>query len=210
MLVSTLGGSIFKLDWTTGRRLCQWRTRPGLLRIFGIPSSQPPDDTDRILLINSILDGDRELSQCELGQSSDTLLEVSVLQRAHRFVPRVIALDSGKMLVACADDKLMLCSTGTSFAVPRASSDDYVWREIPLPGKVVSFDARQRQEPASGKTRSVVDVVVGLANGLIVAYDDMSRITGKERRAQGSEITPRRLHWHRDAVCSVKWSQDGE
>ena len=211
LLVSTRNGVILKWDWTTGRKLRQWKTPTELFQIIGIPDAEPSQVEDRILLLHDASEEYLELSHCNLNQSSDRLLEIILLRRIPATGVGLTVLDGGKTLVARAGDKLMLCSSPNSLASAKPVVNDFSWREVTVPGKIASFDARSRLESAGSKNRVAVDVVLGLQDGAILVYDDiLFKLIGKERGLKGVGITSRRLHWHRDTVLSVKWSRDGK
>lgn len=71
-------------------------------------------------------------------------------------------LDGGKIILARAGDKLMLCSSPTSLALAKPAVDDYTWREVTVSGKIANFNARSRLKAAGAKIRVTVDVVLGL------------------------------------------------
>jgi len=57
-----------------------------------------------------------------------------------------------------------------------------------------------------------LDLVVGSARGAIYVYNDvLSKLPGGEPGSlKAAAIHPRKFHWHRRAVHSVKWSEDGK
>jgi len=59
-----------------------------------------------------------------------------------------------------------------------------------------------------------LDVVIGGAKGMIFVYEDLlNNLVQSERASKASEpaadLKPRILHWHRQAVGTVRWSLDG-
>lgn len=211
LLVSTRGGFLSKWNWTTGRKLREWRTKRDLLELFPIVAGEPPRNKDCIILLHNDGEGHRELSHCDLNQVSDRPLDLVGLRELHDSGVGVTSMDGGKILIVCVGDKLMFCSSSASLALTSPSAGTCVWREVTVPGKIVSFDARARRESSTAKSRLAVDVVVGLQDGAILVYDDiLFKLIGKERGVEGAKTMSRRLHWHRDAVSSVKWSRDGK
>ena len=205
ILVSNLDGTITKYIWTTGKKMQQWKTRPGLLRIYGLQASESSGSPHRMLAINQSSEGERDLSQLTLPQSPDMPLEETVLCGKHRLSPTVVILDHGRLLLTFAGDKLMLGSTQGPM------SAEYKWHEFTVPGKIVSFDARCRHPTnQTTKNKSIVDVALGLQDGAILILEDLTnKPTGKGKVDNGVDMVPRRLLWHRDLVASVKWSRDG-
>jgi NET1-associated nuclear protein 1 (U3 small nucleolar RNA-associated protein 17) len=205
ILVSTYGGTITKYNWATGRKLRKWKTRSELLRIYGLPASKSSDDGDTILAINQSSAGERDLSQYTLHHSPNVRLKEVVLRSKQKMALTIVILDDGRLFIASAGDRLILGY------LQDLMSADYTWHEFTVPGKIVSFDARSRQASnTTTKTRSTVDVALGLQDGAILIYDDvLSRLIGNQKSSKGIEMISRRLYWHRDLVCSVKWSRDG-
>jgi len=71
-----------------------------------------------------------------------------------------------------------------------------------------------KARPAKGKKvpLPIVDVVVGDVKGAIFVHSDLLRnLFQKDKAADTSSISliPRKLHWHRKTVQTVKWSLDG-
>jgi NET1-associated nuclear protein 1 (U3 small nucleolar RNA-associated protein 17) len=205
ILVSTLGGKIIKFNWVTGKKSQQWKAQSGLIRIYGLWATEPTDDGYHILAMNQSSEGERGLSHFTLHQSSDVPMREVVVRSKQRMAATVATVNDGRLLIASSGDKLMLGSSQDS------PTGDYTWREFTVPGKIVSFDARSRQASnVTTKTRSAVDVALGLQDGAILIYDDVvGRLIGQEKGVKGSDMVARRLHWHRELVSSVKWSRDG-
>lgn len=115
----------------------------------------------------------------------------------------IVALEGGEVIAGFGGDRVILGSS--------RDSGEYTWRDFSVPGKIVSMDARSRRAPlATRKTRSTVDLVVGLQDGAILILDDiLAQPSQKEKGGKDIDRISRRLHWHRNAVSAVKWSRDG-
>ncbi|KAH8597437.1 hypothetical protein B0O99DRAFT_650838 [Bisporella sp. PMI_857] len=62
------------------------------------------------------------------------------------------------------------------------------------------------------ETLPVVDVVVGDVKGSIFLHNDLLRNLANPKRLESGasiRLIPRKLHWHRQSVHTVKWSLDG-
>lgn len=205
VLVSTYRGTITKYNWATGRKLQKWKTTSGLLRIYGLPASNSNDTGSSILTINQRPGGERDISYFRLPASPDMPVKEVVLRSKQRIASTLVTLEGGKLLVGFGGDKVML-----GFAQD-LESGECMWRDVNVPGMVVSVDARgQAASINTTKTGSAVDVVVGLQDGAIIILDDiLTWLTQKEKATKGIDRISRRLHWHRGAVSAVKWSRDG-
>ncbi|KAK3680350.1 NET1-associated nuclear protein 1, partial [Vermiconidia calcicola] len=91
------------------------------------------------------------------------------------------------------------------------SKAHYTWFELPLAVASTCLDARLLLAPLSGKKgakgRPGLRIAIGNEKGAIHLFDNVSSLFPQE--GQRSLPPPRILHWHRDAVSSVKFSQDG-
>ena len=140
--------------------------------------------------------------------------------RRHGLSSGLRILEAGRVVVASAADELLIgtCEDWTGTVLPTSL---YVWREVTLPDKINSFDVRlkavQDEVPKKPSNSSmigpVMDVVVGCSKGAILIYEDLlKRILGKEKHGasdKSTDITSRRLHWHRTGPNVVRWSRDG-
>jgi NET1-associated nuclear protein 1 (U3 small nucleolar RNA-associated protein 17) len=205
VLVSTYGGTIAKYNWASGRELQKWKTLSGLIRIHGLPTSNSTDSGDVILAITHRSGGERDLSRLSLSVLPEVPIKEVILLSQRRMASTVVTLEGGKVIVGFGGDRIMLGSSRDSV------SGEYVWRDFSVPGKIVSLDARSGEgSVTTSKTRSIVDLVVGLQDGAILILDDiLAQQKQKEKGAKDIDRIPRRLHWHRDAVSAVKWSRDG-
>ena len=88
---------------------------------------------------------------------------------------------------------------------------DFTWLEMPLSTASTSLDARIRPVPITHKKdwkkHSPLSLAIGYENGQIHLFDDVSSLF--KQTEQQHLPTPRVLHWHREAVSSVKFSQTG-
>lgn len=69
---------------------------------------------------------------------------------------------------------------------------------------------RKSQREASDMP--VIDLAIGCARGAVFAYNDLLpeiRLLNSPK-ARHHTLQPRKYHWHRKAVHSVKWSRDGK
>lgn len=82
------------------------------------------------------------------------------------------------------------------------STEDFTWAEVPVPSQLTCAHGILRQDGQAGAPPGL-RLAIGNADGQIHLYDDVSRLfNGKELPS------PRILHWHRDAVSSIKFTPD--
>ena len=74
----------------------------------------------------------------------------------------------------------------------------YTWREVVLPTQATCFDIQGSDS---------IDLAVGTANGSILVYQNvLETLFGK---GSDKKSSPRKLHWHREACNTLRWSKDG-
>ena len=88
---------------------------------------------------------------------------------------------------------------------------EYTWVEIPLQTASTCLDARllpKQTGKNNNPSRSLgLSLAIGCKNGQIHHFEDVSTLF--KQREQASLPEPVVLHWHRNAVSSVKFSSDG-
>ncbi|KAL2260153.1 hypothetical protein VTK26DRAFT_5940 [Humicola hyalothermophila] len=118
----------------------------------------------------------------------------------------------GRLVVAAAKEAIHI---GLLKTKKLASLDDLQYRFLcfDLPDTVSSLDIRTttRQTKKGGLELQSVDLAVGGARGAIYVYNDLlsSLVIEGAGSSKAGPIHPKKYHWHRRAVHSVKWSQDG-
>ncbi|EXJ87492.1 hypothetical protein A1O3_04452 [Capronia epimyces CBS 606.96] len=202
--VANSRGLLSLWDWTTGKRLSRQDTGRGLQQVLPLTSQ---DDKETILVLQ---EGQKNKTAVVFAVDSSThqLKEIQPVLRRADLVSNIRSLADGSVLVACADDKLLV---GQS----QIGSDgkltlDYTWREVSVSAPILSFDAQINVgKSKSGRKVPFLDVVLGLNSGVIVHYEDLLfKLIGKEKKNSTDDILGRKLHWHRTGVNSVKWSRD--
>ncbi len=119
----------------------------------------------------------------------------------------------GRLIVAAAKEALHL---GILKTKKLASLQDLTYRFhcLDAPDIVSCLDIRPtiRATKKGGLELQGVDLAVGCARGAIYVYHDLlSRLPGETSgSSKASTIQPKKYHWHRRAVHSVKWSEDGK
>ena len=120
-----------------------------------------------------------------------------------------LSLD-GSYVMAASATKLI---AGKRTPPAKADSDEeahFTFLEISCPINITCLAGRAHPVEASKKKKNslsdTVTVAVGDAEGQIMLYDDLFSTS----RPADAAFIPRILHWHRQAVASVKWSRDGK
>ncbi|ERF72596.1 hypothetical protein EPUS_02878 [Endocarpon pusillum Z07020] len=208
ILVSTYSGLVVKWDWTTGQEIKQWRSSAKLLAIS--EQSEIQDDTlyPTMLLIHEVTSTTRRVSLATLQDSSVKIITDKVILEENQLTSWIRVLDKRRCLVLYAYNKLFL---GQAVRRPEDPASVYTWREIAVPRRITSIDARSHSSSSStNKKHLAIDIVIGCQDGSILIYDDiLFKLINKEKNPREEDIASRRFHWHRNEVLTVKWSLDG-
>ena len=205
LYITSSRGLLSLWDWTSGAKLSQHDTGKGLHQVVILHSGER---RETILVLQQIERKGESAIVYALDISTEKFVKLhTVLQRSDPML-NMKSYAQGSVLVACADDKLLV---GESATRPDGELDfTYTWREVKVHGFVTSFDA-QINPGNSKSTRKVpiLDVAIGLNNGAIIHYEDiLFKLKGKEKKKSTEEILGSKLHWHRTTVNTVRWSRD--
>lgn len=189
---------VTKWHWDSGKQLARLATNRPTISI-DLLSVQPGDGSALYASIVIQKDGKRGISINKLGEES--LLETIVLHTSAHL--NVVKVACGGRVVVASDDSHLFLGTTTSLNIEKIESTQFTWRETTLPVTATSFDLR---ESISAKGLAAINLVVGDTNGSILVYNDIvNTLLGHSDK----KTPPRRLHWHRGAVSTVRWSHDG-
>ncbi|KAL8761496.1 MAG: hypothetical protein Q9184_002375 [Pyrenodesmia sp. 2 TL-2023] len=217
LYVAAKSGNIQKWDWLEGRILGSWDTE---CRIYALAAPQRPSDNRLSDLVYTIdqkamrpwrirvhrLVGANENDAVTLRTSQEPITSFNITENG-----RIITAASGSVLTLGI----------TSYAgEPPLSNLSYTWRDIECPEWISCYDVRtvELDDGSKGKTCNNqriprIDIAVGGLKGSLHVYDDLLRqLIQKEKTADKrptAELTSRKMHWHRNAILSVKWSRDG-
>lgn len=221
LYISTTSGNITKWDWGSGQRIRSWETSNHTFDFDIALREAGGSAKDTLLLLHEHGNGQRaiSLSNPEPKTGSRRLDRNLILETTSR-IEAIQLVDNGRVLVVRAGEKLLVGTTS------RLGDDDfaavnYIWREIELPVFATCFDIRERapsnlptsSQPLTRSQSSIVDVVVGESLGSLLIYNDilntLDRIEDTHEIEAKTGLISSRLHWHRNAVRTVRWSKDG-
>ena len=225
LYVSTFAGTIYRFDWTEGKRLARWDVSS---QITGLATAASPDaDEDIVYTIDrSERRGNWMLTAHKLmAGNKASSSELSTLCRSQEPITGLKGLEGGRYLVVTFGKRLMIGQRNESYQAAFATTT-YTWREITVPERITCFDARLPDHPAPQQStglkpkslgvasKSAVDIVVGNAKGEIYIYqnllDQLIRRERSDRAGKAASLAGSLQHWHREAVSTVKWSLDGK
>ncbi|EXJ59482.1 uncharacterized protein A1O5_12107 [Cladophialophora psammophila CBS 110553] len=207
LYVSSSKGLVSLWDWTTAAAIGKYDTGTGLQQVLPL---RQQEENETILLLQDDPQGYKRLVACSVNTFQGTFTESHTLLQRTGLSPCFRSYAQGTVLMACAEDHLLI---GQSRVTEEGQLDlTYTWREITVLGFITSFDAHV----SSGKSKTprkvpFLDVVIGLNDGVIMHYQDiLFKLIGKEKKNKTwtEDIVGHKLHWHRTAVNTVKWSRD--
>ena len=199
---STSRGTVALWDWTTGHRVARWTLGAGLQRILGVMSDEK-GNKERLLLLRREKNGYESVEVCKLEITPKPKHETALLLAKQQIAPFACIGPNGRSIILCSETNLLL---GNRSDGSTEDQSPYKWRELPFNGTITSLDARFLPR----KNQSVVNVALGFTNGVIQICENIfQQATIREKGIEQSDISSRRLHWHRGSVNTVKWSRDG-
>ena len=175
---------------------------------------------DVIFTTETRKDGGWRITANELAYPNDPF--TTAARTIYTSNQRISFLKTGKegSVIVAASEKRVLVGSLRSTEYSTIDKIRYEFRVFESTDFVCSLDLRvsaRRDTENLGKSilkrLPIVDVVVGDVRGSIFVHDDL---LGNLARSQddklrpGISLIPRKLHWHRKEVCTIKWSLDGK
>ena len=191
---------VTKWNWDSGKRLARWETDATVTAV-DVP----------------VVENEQQLASYSILTQKDGKKQISINPLADKKAPGIVALQTneqinavqvaygGRVIFASGGNRIFL-GTAAKFDIGNPESVSFKWREAALPVSATCFHLRE-STATSSKSADVIDLVVGEKGGSILIYHDLSN-TLFGRSAEKSP--PRKLHWHRSSVNTVRWSKDGK
>ncbi|KEF56965.1 uncharacterized protein A1O9_07155 [Exophiala aquamarina CBS 119918] len=192
-------------DWTTNQTTTQADTQRRLRRIIPLTSH---GEEEVVLVLRQGEDKSSSVIAYLMDHKQQNFeVARTVLERPFN-VMNLESYAQGSVLIASSYGKLLVGYSQD--VIENGAQMTYTWREISIAGSVTAFDAQVRpNKPNAGRKVPTTDLAVGLSSGMIMLYQDLLyKLIGKEKKNHNEDIIPRKLHWHRTAVNTVKWSRD--
>ncbi|CAG5146352.1 uncharacterized protein ALTATR162_LOCUS1864 [Alternaria atra] len=215
-------GHIILWNWVVGKKAGRWNIGATVRHMAVIAQSDSSEDD--LIYCHEADEGHHTISVRALRtKRQDTRTELKQVKQvlSAGAVTGIQVLLQGKYVVAATSDSLVV---GKRVKANKTALEDfeYVWREFKFSKHITTFSVyhREQQETSNGKKtpqdqRDVLDIAVGEETGVILLFEDILASfaaiekSKKEGMDNAESFRPKRLHWHRDAVGSVKWSLDG-
>lgn len=195
--VFTSLGCISKWNWSSGKRIARWETTCTTVSTSVASIGKEEDLTALSFSIISQKDGKRQVTINTLG---DKKIQGTIALETIQKLNSIKVTRDGQVVIV-SDGKHLFMGTSTSAELENLETVQYAWREATLPVNATCFDI---QVQGSGS----VDLAIGETGGSILIYQNVvNTLFGKDTNEKRS--SPRKLHWHRGSVNTVRWSKDG-
>jgi NET1-associated nuclear protein 1 (U3 small nucleolar RNA-associated protein 17) len=187
-------------NWTSGQRLVSLPLGSAVYW-FGVVSKD--DENEQLFLV--LENGDETDRQFAIASFDISSYE-------EQFEPDIVHLHAASaplqfLSVVCGRRVIFAASTTKVFVgVSDGKDQSYQWNTFHFKAGVSSLDVRveKRKSKNKGNQPDLCRLAIGSRQGSIFLYDDILGLL-----QQRGELGHSQLHWHREAVLSVKWSLDG-
>jgi NET1-associated nuclear protein 1 (U3 small nucleolar RNA-associated protein 17) len=195
LYIFTSTGSISKWNWSTGKRIARWETS---CNTVSTSLTSIGKEENRSSLCFSILSPKGGKRQISVGPLGDKKIQGTIILETTQKLNLIKVARNGRVVLA-SDGKHMFMGTINGAELENLETVQYTWREVVLPTQATCFDIQGSDS---------IDLAVGTANGSILVYQNvLETLFGKDSSDKRS--SPRRLHWHREACNTLRWSKDG-
>ncbi|KAK3341366.1 WD40-repeat-containing domain protein [Lasiosphaeria hispida] len=211
--VASTDGRIRHINWTSGAGVdAPFTIETKKLLDMVVESAEFGDTTKDVLIVLQKLTG----STAQIVAYDDKALSAREGKLLHTCdeAPRLVrSAANGKLIVAAAKATLHIGLLKKRKATNSLDDLEYRFYSFNAPDLVACMDIRAttRTTKKGAIELGQVDLVIGGARGAIYLYNDVvSKLPSDGfNSSKSGSIQPRKSHWHRQAVHSVKWSADG-
>ncbi|KAJ5951775.1 uncharacterized protein N7479_010188 [Penicillium vulpinum] len=197
LYIFTSSGSISKWNWSSGKRIARWETTCTTISMSLASVGKEGSKSAISFSIVSQKDGKRQILINMLG---DKKIQGTTVLETNQKINSVKVTHDGRVIIA-SDGKHLFMGTTTNAELENLETVQYTWREAALPVNATCFDMQIQGSES-------IDLAVGEICGSILIYQNvLNTLFGKDLSDKRS--SPRKLHWHRGSVNTVRWSKDG-
>lgn len=195
LYIFTPTGLISKWNWTTGKRLTRWETKSPTISTSLTSIGKTESRTPLCFSICSPQGGKRQILVSSLG---DKKIHGTTILESSQKLNYIKVVSNGRVVLA-SDGKHLFMGTTNDSGLENLETIQYTWREVVLPVQAASFDIQDSES---------IDLAVGATSGPILVYQNiLETLFGKDNNDK--KAAPRKLHWHREACNTLRWSKDG-
>ncbi|RDL33082.1 uncharacterized protein BP5553_08521 [Venustampulla echinocandica] len=219
--VACSNGCIYRIDWTSGAGSEQWWgiSSTGCIWMTVASMESAGRRRDVVFTTESRKDGGWRVTANELAPPDGPIQTVAkTIYTSNGHISFLKTANEGAIIAGAAGNKVLLGRL-RSTEYDTIDKIKYEFRIFETAVPVSALDLRVSDRTGTEnlkksilKKTPIVDVVVGDVRGSIFLHNDLlaNLIRSQDGTLpQGISLTPRKLHWHRQAVNTVKWSLDG-
>ncbi|KAI4718709.1 WD40 repeat-like protein [Aureobasidium sp. EXF-10727] len=185
LYIASSTGRVQRWNWITGSRLDDDIKFEGAISALVVTPSEDASQDTLYAICHNGEDWNIVVGGRTIYTSKDSLSHLRV---------------EGQFVVAATSTKLVVGKR-----IPAESSPRYDFVEITVSAGVTSLECRVESSESKKKEKTEnISVALGNVSGEIFLYEN---VYPSSKNAES--LTPRNLHWHREAVATVKWSKDG-
>jgi NET1-associated nuclear protein 1 (U3 small nucleolar RNA-associated protein 17) len=215
--VACSGGEIYRINWTTGgggNRPWATSNHTAQMTVASIDLDGHKKD---IVFTAGAKDG-WQISAHELGHLGHSLTTQSrTIYTSSQPIQILKAAIEGDIIVAASEQRVLIGKLRSKVfeSVDKIRYEFHVFESTDF---ISSMDFRVSKrnlalpdKVSKAEKASKVDVVVGDVKGAIFVHNDLlaSLIQFESKGEMPINLLPRKFHWHRTGVPTVKWSLDG-
>jgi NET1-associated nuclear protein 1 (U3 small nucleolar RNA-associated protein 17) len=220
--VACADGTIYRINWTNGAGTDQsWTiSSTGCIHMTVASMDSAGRRRDVVFTTEIRKDGGWRITANELAPPGGPIeTAAKTIYTSTQRINFMKTAKGGTVIVAASGNRVLLGSL-RSIEFGTIDKIKYEFRVFESTDAISSLDIktsdREKAPVVKGQTLKgfpIVDVVVGDVKGSIFVHNDllqnlyMSQRGGQE--VPGISLIPRKLHWHRQTVYTVKWSLDG-
>ena len=220
--ISNSAGLITLWDWKEGKKIGRWDIGTNIRQIEVVSLVGTTQDlvfchevgNNHVINVHALRTRDQK------GQT-----ELKSILKTKSPVQNIEVLSEGNILVVSCARSIFI---GRRQKLQKTDLQDleYMWREFATSKRITTVSSHIRMQGSVGEARKAsqhlnnnLDIALGDESGMIHLFENILSISsgieksqkkGDDSQASLDSLTPKRLHWHRDAVGAVKWSRDGK
>ncbi|OBU01269.1 hypothetical protein VE01_00087 [Pseudogymnoascus verrucosus] len=225
--VACSDGAVYHINWVSGSGTDQfWTTSSmGMTHMTASSMTSAGRTRDIVFTTEERRDGGWRVTAHELTPpGSDIPTVARTIYTSTQPIHILKVVKNGSLIVAASESRVLVANLRTT-DFDSVDKIRYEFRVFESTDYISSIDVRvtsankgqkskSKESKSKAETFGVVDVVVGDVKGSIFVHNDLLRKMIQSQNAVASgkpavDMLPRKLHWHRKAVQSVKWSLDG-
>jgi NET1-associated nuclear protein 1 (U3 small nucleolar RNA-associated protein 17) len=214
-------GTVYRIDWTAGTGGDDHWTISSTDCIHMTVASMESAGRRRdvVFTTETKKDGGFRITAQEMSPETPTETPTRTIYTTPNRIQFLKTAKEGSIIVAASGNRVLL---GRLRSIDWGTVEKirYEFRIFESTEAIKSLDIRVSDRTESEalkeslKKSPVVDVVVGDVRGvLFVHHDLLAKIFSQQADGKlppGISMVPRKLHWHRQVVHTVKWSRDGK